>query len=165
MTPQKRSALRTKLRAKVELLDRKKSDAAALGRDIKLVQTQVLDLLDEAGLSTFSYEDEAAGLRVKATRVQAVRLVFDQPKLKKALGAKLWKKVTTAFLDESKLESAVAEGLIDPMLLAENSEEKKNEPYVKVSTSLAKNGDEPQTSVSDVPVEDRPGRKRRGVAK
>ena len=165
MTPQKRSALRTKLRAKVESFDLKKVAAAELSADIRMIQDEILHLLDEAGLSSFSYEDEDAGLRVKATRVQAVKLVFDEPKLKKALGAKLWKTVTTAALDESKLESAVAEGRIDPMTLAENSEEKQNRPYIKVSSAIAKNGDVSQAPAEDIPVLDRPGRKRRGVAK
>lgn len=136
MSPQKRTAMRAKLQRQLEEIRRLKNISAEAERDWRELQTATLENLDELDLNSFSYEN-AEGERVKATKIEASSLVFDQPQLKKALGAKVWNKVTTRILDTTKLEDQIAEGRIDPVTVAECSTEKFNKPYIKVTARAA----------------------------
>lgn len=61
---------------------------------------------------------------IRATYTPTSRITIDEDKLKKALGAKAWNKVTDRSLNKSKLEEAIASGEIDANVVAQCSEEK-----------------------------------------
>lgn len=161
MTPQKRTALRAKLQRKLESLAQAKAEAARASADAKVLQDEALGLMDEIGLKSFSYDD-GEGHTVKGTRVQATRLEFDQPQLKKAVGAAQWNKITVRVLDTGLLEDAIAEGRIDPVKVAACSDEIKNKPYVKLSSKKSKNGGS-ETSQIPSPQGQKRGRRRMGT--
>lgn len=73
--------------------------------------------------------------KITATLVEAVRLVTDEGRLRKALGATLWQKVSRRVLDKGKLESAVAEGTVDANVVANATDEVPNAPYIRTSRS------------------------------
>ena len=50
-------------------------------------------------------------------------LVYDESKLRKALGAALWNKVSTRRLDERKLKALIKSGEVDTLTVAQCSEE------------------------------------------
>lgn len=61
--------------------------------------------------------------RVTATRVARTKLVIDSQGLKKAIGAKAYDKMTSKSLDEDKVAIAMADGELDPVVVAKYSEE------------------------------------------
>lgn len=69
--------------------------------------------------------------KITVTKVEGTRIVIDEPKLKKSLGAAVWNRITKAVLDKEKLENEVAVGHIDPNVVAAASEEKPVKPYLK----------------------------------
>jgi hypothetical protein len=70
----------------------------------------------------------------KFTLVAAERTVIDEDGLKKGLGAKAWNKFTIKKLDRSKLEAALNDGSVDPVLVARHSVVKKDTPHIRIST-------------------------------
>lgn len=70
----------------------------------------------------------------KFTLVAAERTVIDEDGLKKGLGAKVWNKFTIRKLDRSKLEQALLDGSVDPVLVARHSVVKRDTPHIRVST-------------------------------
>ena len=154
MSPQKRTAIRSKLQRQLEEIRRLKEVQAKADMEWRAIQSGVVELLDELNIDSFTYEDDE-GMKVKATKVQGSSLVFDEPQLKKALGAKAWKTVTRLVLDRTRLEDAVAEGRVDPVTIAECSSEKDSKPYIKLTAKASKRDQSTETQVSN-----RPGRKR-----
>lgn len=90
-------------------------------------QAKVIDLLRLEGKKT--HRNKA----YKATLVQGTTVKYNEPGLKKALGAQVWRKVTKQVLDKKKLEDLVQEGEIDVHVIAENSVVNDNKPYVRVT--------------------------------
>jgi hypothetical protein len=70
----------------------------------------------------------------KFTIVAAERTVIDEDGLKKGLGAKAWNKFTIRKLDRSKLEAALNDGSVDPVLVARHSVVKKDTPHIRISS-------------------------------
>lgn len=70
----------------------------------------------------------------KFTVVINERLVIDSDALKKGLGARIWNKFTVRKLDRAKLEAAVLEGSVDPVLVARHSSVKRDTPYIRISS-------------------------------
>ena len=97
------------------------------------VQDILLQVLDEIGKATVTIRAEEPGTRVTATAVHTASEVIDEPKLKKRLGHELWSKVTTLALDRKKLQDAMAQGLVDPNVVAQCAESVPRRPYVKLT--------------------------------
>ena len=74
----------------------------------------------------------------RATFVQTETYKINEAGLKKAVGAKVYNKLTKAVLDKKKLEAAVDAGQIDPVIVAQNSELTKGKPYIRISETTEK---------------------------
>lgn len=91
--------------------------------------------LRKARLKSLSFEDE--GCEVTVTLVEPSALVYDEDKLRKKVGAKVWSSITTAKLDKTKLSEAVRAGKVSPELLAECSTERESTPYLRLTEKKA----------------------------
>jgi len=68
--------------------------------------------------------------KLRATLVTPERLKVDEPALKKAVGYKLWGKITVPKLDRKKLEEAVLLGDIDPVVVSQCSQIAETKAYI-----------------------------------
>lgn len=96
----------------------------------KDTQRELLGAMKSARKSELRASTDRENLTGKHVVTERNRI--DAEKLKKALGAKLWKKVTTPALDEDKLEAAIKLGEVDPNVVASCSSTTESE-YVKVT--------------------------------
>lgn len=96
------------------------------------VQAELIDWLDSRDQKTLSI-DLPDGRNIKGTAIHGTRVIIDEPRLKKTLGAKLFNKLTKRVLDKNKLEDAMASGEVNPLDVATCSDEKHNRPYMKVT--------------------------------
>ena len=71
----------------------------------------------------------------KFTMVASERTVIDEDGLKKGMGAKAWNKFTIRKLDRSKLERAISDGSVDPVLVARHSVVKRDTPHIRISSA------------------------------
>lgn len=81
---------------------------------------------------TKSYSVEADGFRVTGTLVEPERIKIDEERLKKAVGAEVWNRISTKTLDKKKLEALLALGEIDANVVASCSESSVS-PYIKIA--------------------------------
>lgn len=95
------------------------------------VEDQLIPLMKRAKMKTASTEVD--GVVITGTLVEASEEVVDGERLKKAVGAEIWKKITTPKLDKAKLIDAMATGLVDKQVVAQCSSEKPKKPYVKIT--------------------------------
>lgn len=122
---------RTSISSKVILLDQLKRERDDIDAQIKDLQSDIIDALDNKGEKSLVVDlDDRA---IRATKVQSVRTVIDENTLKKSLGEKVWMKVSTRILDKKKLEAYIATGEVDPMIVAECSTETPSSPYIKIT--------------------------------
>jgi hypothetical protein len=63
-------------------------------------------------------------------------LVYDEAKLKKALGVTLWNKVSTRRLDERKLKAFIKSGEVDAIVVAQCSNEEPGTPRLTYNESI-----------------------------
>lgn len=117
--------------AKIAELEQAKHEVAQLNDKIAQLQASIITQMDQ--METKSVTVELEGRALKATKVQGVRIVIDEPSLKKKLGAKVWEHVTTRVLDKKKLEATIEMGEVDAMKVAECTTEVPNRPYIKLS--------------------------------
>lgn len=122
---------RTSISSKVILLDTLKRERDDIDAQIKELQEDIIDALDQKGDKSLVVDLEDRTL--KATKVQSVRTIIDENTLKKSLGEKTWMKVSTRVLDKKKLEAYIATGEVDPMIVAECSTEAPSSPYIKIT--------------------------------
>lgn len=74
------------------------------------------------------------GTVLKATRTEGrTSTTLNDQKLRTRLGAVLWNKVTSRALDKGKLDSAIASGVVDAVVVAACIEETKGKPYIVFS--------------------------------
>lgn len=116
---------------RVARLQELKQERDAIDAEIKEMQQEVIDALDELNEKSISVDIE--GRQVKATKVEPVRTTIDEASLKRALGEKSWMKVSTRILDKKKLEAFIATGEIDAMVVAECTTENPSSPYIKIT--------------------------------
>lgn len=69
---------------------------------------------------------------ITARIIRPIDSVLDEHKLKKALGAQLFRKITVEKVDRKLLESNIAAGSIDGVVVASCMEEKPKKPYVLI---------------------------------
>ena len=111
-----------------------KQDAEQAEALFREAQDELVSLMEKLDDRTVVVEDELTGKTYSGTLVQSEVLEIDEAGLKKALGAKLWAKVTKQVLDKKKLEACVTTGDISPVIVAANSVEKARRPYVRFTT-------------------------------
>ncbi|CAB5220339.1 hypothetical protein UFOVP238_29 [uncultured Caudovirales phage] len=94
-------------------------------------ESRLITLMDSAGEKTVTTDDDG----VKGTLVRASSLVINEDGLRKAVGAKLWNRITKRTLDKKKLEAFVTTGEISAVLVAAHSSERQSKPYVRLTPS------------------------------
>lgn len=97
-------------------------------------QSAVVDHIKALGQKTASYSQGA--VVVRATVVQAERVVVDEPALKKALGARVFNKLTVRKLSNELLRKAIMDSVVDPVVVAQHSRITYNAPSVRISESV-----------------------------
>ncbi len=105
-----------------------KEERDALDKQIKALQTSIIDTMGDEPLSV-----EEGDRVIRVTKVQGHRSVWDESALRSMLGQSGWLKVSSRVLDKKKLESKIAGGEIDPEVVAECVTEVPNAPYLKIS--------------------------------
>lgn len=111
----------------LEQLAEAKAEQIAANEKVAAIQTRLLTYAQETESKTLS------GDRIKATVVTTERVAYNEKTLKKALGVKLWNTIKKESVDSSKLKSQVSKGLIDPIVVAQNSTITKSKPYLRIS--------------------------------
>jgi len=111
-----------------------KYEIAQLNEKKAVIEDRIIASLNRKGQKTVS--TKINGAEVKGTIVAPQRVVIDEQKVRNALDAKMWRKVTRLVLDKDKLEAAVAIGDVDANVVAQCSEIKDTKPYVKVTGDL-----------------------------
>lgn len=94
-------------------------------------QDQILSLMAAHGTATGTVELDDA--KYKVTSVTGERLSIDEPGLRKALSAPVFDKLCQLKLDRTKLELALAEGRIDPLVVAQHTSHLQNRPHVRLT--------------------------------
>ena len=108
-----------------------KAKTQALNEEHETIAKALVERMVANGQKTISTGID--GEEIKGTLVQAQRVKYDEDRLKGALTAKQWGKVTTAVLDKTKLEAAIVIGEVDPNTVAACSTVTDTKPYVKIS--------------------------------
>lgn len=101
----------------------RKAEQAA--EELRKVREELIAELRNRGVKTHEHE----GLR--ATMVQTTTYAFDESGLRKSLGVRVYNKLTTAKLDKKKLEKAVEDGQLDPVIVAQYATEKEGAPFIR----------------------------------
>lgn len=114
----------------VELADIKLQAARLAAREKQVKK----DILAQLKQSKFKSTSVTMGLGTfKATLVEPETVVIDPERLKLKVGAQLWEKITVRVLDTGKLDEVVASGQITKVQVADCSEIKASEPYIRTS--------------------------------
>lgn len=116
------------------LVDLKRAKAVRDEADemVTAITEDLVAAMKKEGTTTLKCRDDKDA--ITGTLVEATRVLIDEDRLKKNLGARMWDRVTKKVLDKPKLEDAIARGDVDPNVVAQCSEVKANRPYVKVTT-------------------------------
>jgi hypothetical protein len=101
------------------------------------LESQIIKEMEAAKRKTTA--TEISGINVKVTYVQGYSTKINEDGLKKALGAARWVKVTKMVVDKSKLETAMSNGLIDPIVVGQHVTQSPNKPYLRITESLSDN--------------------------
>lgn len=102
----------------------------------KLLEEELVQALAEAGLKTTTVVD--GDKQYKMTFVANDRVSLDEEGLKKALPAKLWKRVTKEVLDRKKLEDAVNSGEVTPEIVGAYTSVSRTKPYIRFTEGVRK---------------------------
>lgn len=114
-----------------------KKEAEEAAAKVKDIQSDLIGYFDKVKDDSVSVELED-GTTLKGTCVRSTTIDINVPRLKKALGTKLWGKVTIRTLDKGLLEQRIADGDVKAMDVAECSTEVERSPYVRVTSSKKK---------------------------
>ena len=98
------------------------------------VQDSLQEEIIKSGVKSASFTDHDTEVRV--TLVSPVSVRIDEARLKKTLGANIWKKVTDRHLSNKKLESLIVKGEVDPVMVATCSEEIPGKTYIKTTVKV-----------------------------
>jgi hypothetical protein len=85
---------------------------------------------EEGGKAKVSLPD---GHSISASIVQGSSVRIDEDRLRKAVGAVVWGKITTRVLDKRKLDAFIASGEVKPVTVAKVSEEVPTAPYPRIT--------------------------------
>lgn len=117
----------------VEKLHDLRNQQKQLADDIQTTQKTVLTQMKDAGENAVNVISPK-GLRYRATVVQPESLIIDEAALKKAVGASIWKRMTSTIFDRKKLEKLIASGEVTAETLASVSSTKKGTAHVRVTS-------------------------------
>ena len=109
-----------------------KATIKGLEAEAKHVQSEIIDFIKGKGNKTMSAED-TKGVTVTATVVESTSIAIDEARLKKAVGAQVWKKITTPRLDDKLLEQAIQSGEVDVNVVAQCTTETPRSPYLRLT--------------------------------
>lgn len=132
-----------------------KAKAKQAAQDVVDAETRLIEAMHKAGQKTVSTV-LPDGEAIKGTLVEPQTVVIDEDRLKNAIGAAKWKKVTKTVLDKAKLEAAVAIGEIDQNTVASVSTLKDIKASVRVSGQY--NPVEVDKTLAEVSIRDASGR-------
>ena len=116
----------------VALLQRMREARDTAQSNYEQAQNGVMTLMGAHHIktSTVALED----VRVKVSVVQSEVLEFNETSLRKALSAPVYDKLCDLKLNRLKLEEAVADGRVDPVVVATYTTVTPRKPYVKFNT-------------------------------
>lgn len=100
------------------------------GRDV--LREDVLTQLQAARMKSMTHVTDD-DVKYTATVVAPTRVIVNPDKLKKAIGAEAFKKITKPVMVEALLEDAIAQGTIDMNIVAQCSDEVPSKPYIKIT--------------------------------
>lgn len=109
-----------------------KAKIKTLGDEVKPLQADIVDMIKSKGNRTMSTQDHN-GVTITATVVESTSMAIDEARLKKAVGAAVWKKITTPRLDDKLLEQAIQAGEVDVNVVAQCTTETPRSPYIKLT--------------------------------
>lgn len=136
VTKSKSALRRVAIEAVVEVRDARNTKRG-LEEAISDHQAEAVDALEGLGIESIAFDDPSAdNVKIGASVVRQSTLQFDETKLRKKLGVKLWNRISTRHLDRSKLEQAVADGIIDAKVVAACSEEKAKKPFIRITEKV-----------------------------
>jgi len=99
--------------------------------DFEDAQANVLALMSAHKIKTSTVMRDDA--RLKVTVVESETMDFNERSLRKALSAPVYDKLCDLKLNRQKLEEAIADGRVDPVVVASNTTVTKRKPYVRVT--------------------------------
>lgn len=114
----------------VERLVELKAQRSDLDDSIKTIESDIKGVFTKAGLKDTTVD--LPDVTVKVQEVQGNTYSLDEKSLKKRLGAKLWKQVTTVVLDRNKLDAAIKAGEVDETLVAQCTITTPKKPYLRM---------------------------------
>lgn len=128
----KQPALNTQVAKLVKLKDQEK----VLQADIKALQSDILTEMQSAGLKTTTTKTVTNNedRLIKVTLVQGETVSINAESLRKQLTAAQWNKITHRVLDNKKLEDAMAEDVVSPLIVADCSTTRARAPYIRVTS-------------------------------
>lgn len=85
----------------------------------------------DAGRKTATADLEDGAFKIRVVASETVRV--NEPGLKKALGARLYNTLLKKSLDQSLLKKALADGKVDPIVVAQHSEVVPRKSYIKLT--------------------------------
>lgn len=97
-------------------------------------QQDLLDVLGDQKSAWANVDD----MRVTVTQVEQSRVVIDESRLKKCLGAPVFNKITKRVLDKELLQDAITRKEVDPVKVAQCSEEIRSRPFIRMSAKVIK---------------------------
>lgn len=109
-------------------------------RELKLAEEELAEALRTAGQKSISLTE---GDKVqRATYVQTETTKIDEDGLRKAVGVKVWNRITNRKVDKAKLMTVIGEGEISQELAASFITLQKSKPYIRFSEGQRKEEDE-----------------------
>ena len=125
--------------ALTRFIDAKKA-ADHAKRELDAAEQELIESLRAAGDKSTSLTE---GDKVqRATVVQTETTKIDEEGLRKALGVKLWNKVTVRKVDKAKLTTIIADGEVSPELASGFLTVQKNKPYIRYSEGQKKENED-----------------------
>ena len=105
-----------------------KQNAEIAQQELEEAKHLLIYTLEKAGRKSYTFG------QTRATVVVSETTSFDEPGLKKALGARLFNKFTTAKLDKKKLEAAMENNEVDKVVVSQYATIQQSQPFIRLST-------------------------------
>lgn len=99
-----------------------------------IASVNAIEAMRRAKMSTVFIEvDDGSSVTgtIRVTLVEGTRLTTDWDKVRRRVGADVWRKITKQVPDQALIDQALKEGLITTQVIAECSETLPNQPYLK----------------------------------
>lgn len=98
----------------------------------RALQSQLITIIEARKISEIGIEDN--GVKTTARIVRSETTTVDEISLKKALGARTFNKVCIQRVDKGKLQRAMTDGTVDPVVVAQHTVIKSASPYLRFTT-------------------------------